>query len=1073
MPLRIYTSNRMEELVRALAWTTGRNPLRSPFEREVIVVQSRGMQRWIAMRLASTFGVWANARYPFPNRFGEEMFEAFGLVNPDPAAFSRKIMAWRIMRLLPSLCAGDPFEPLRGYLTDDPHGLKLFQLADRIADTFEQYTLFRTEMLDEWERPGEGSPGGWQPELWRALVVESAGSHRGRLRKSFMERCSRGDVPEDALPERVAVFGVSYLPPFHLDMLAALARVIEVNFFLLSPTREYWGDIVSRRRMAAMPDAERELRTEGNPLLASLGGRGREFSDLVLEFGELAELHDDLYADPGVDIHLHALQSDMLNLSGTGEDGVTHPFDPSDRSIQVHSCHSPLREVEVLHDNLLELLEKIPGLVPREILVMTPDIETYAPFITTVFGSAADGTPQLPFSIADRRLLDEGEVASSFLKILELYGSRLESGGMFDLLSSSPVRRRFDLDDEELERVRGWIEELMIRWGMDEKDRVRHGLPPYRENSWRAGLERLLLGYAMPDEGVLFEGVLPFDAMEGDAAETLGKFASFVDAVDRFVATVDRPRTLVEWRVFLLATLDGFLASGEGSEREFASVHETIDSLSAIAADSGFDGSVTAKVIITWLRESLEKAEQGLGFMTGGITFCEMLPMRSIPFRVVAMIGMNDSAFPEQDRPAGFDLMAKAPRPGDRSRRADGRYLFLESILSARDILYISYVGQSVRDNGMMPPSVLVTELLDAIRRGFSHAGAEDPADLVVTGHRLQGFHPDYFSPGTGYFSYSAENCRAIDRAASGASASPPFIDGAISPPPEEMSSVTIERLCRFFANPAAFFLEERLGMRSGAPTVPLDDREPFDISGLDAYLLRQELLESLLGGDEPRRLLPLFRSRGLLPPSLHGQRAFDGLLEDVEAFAEKVRQEGCPSGRCEPVPVDLAIGRFRLTGALDRVSSAGQFFYRCASMKERDRIRAWIFHLVLNTLPDEGRPRDTVLVMRDGSCRFRPVEEADLLLGKFLDRYWEGLSMPLSFFPRSSTAWAEAAGKEAGERLDAALAAWETRWEAYPGENDDPAFRRCFGLEAPFGEAFGVIADELLRPMLEHGGAS
>jgi len=302
----------------------------------------------------------------------------------------------------------------------------------------------------------------------------------------------------------MALFGVSYLPAYHLEILGAISNFIEINLFLLSPSREYWADIIPRKRQLLLLPQRRAASSEGNPLLASLGKLGRDFSDLAIAMGELATKEEDLYVDPGHDTLLHSLQSDMLNLLTVDDEGAQRPIHPSDRSIQIHSCHSPMREIEVLHDNLLALLDSGSGIECRDILVMTPDIETYTPYISAVFETSSDPSRTIPYSIADRRLIGEGKIASTFMKLLELPGSRLTVVQLLDLLAAPPVMARFELTDSDIALIRGWLEETMVRWGMDEGDRTSRGLPAYRDNSWMAALERLLLGYAMPDEGEAF-----------------------------------------------------------------------------------------------------------------------------------------------------------------------------------------------------------------------------------------------------------------------------------------------------------------------------------------------------------------------------------------------------------------------------------------------------------------------------------------------------------------------------------------------------------------------------------------
>ena len=345
------------------------------------------------------------------------------------------------------------------YLADDHNGLKRFQLSENIADTFDQYTLYRSEMLGRWEAAVPEHPEeAWQAILWRQLVFGNDGQHRGKLKEIFCRQRDFTAKENKDIPERIALFGISYLPKFHLDILSTVSRVTEVNLFLLSPTREYWGDIISKKASARLSAPERALRSEGNPLLASLGTIGRDFSEMIIDLSDEAFIHEENYIDPGESTLLHALQSDILNLSGTGEEGVKRTLDTLDRSLWIHSCHSPLREIEILHDNILSLLQQDKELSPRDIVVMTPVIETYSPFISSVFGAGGEGAGGLTYSIADRRMMNDGEIAGAVLKVLALYRSRCRASELFDLLASPPVRRRFSLDDDELETIRGWIE---------------------------------------------------------------------------------------------------------------------------------------------------------------------------------------------------------------------------------------------------------------------------------------------------------------------------------------------------------------------------------------------------------------------------------------------------------------------------------------------------------------------------------------------------------------------------------------------------------------------------------------
>ncbi|HEY5975948.1 MAG TPA: exodeoxyribonuclease V subunit gamma, partial [Geobacteraceae bacterium] len=558
--LQIVTSNRLEHLADRLAGQF-RSPLPDPFAKEVIVVQSKGMQRWLAMALATSLGVWANGDFPFPNAFVWRLFRDVLPDLPEQSPFDPAVLCWRLFDLLPGLLERPGFEPLRSYLGGHSEPLKRFQLAEKIADTFDQYTLFRPELLADWEK---GRDDGWQAELWRVLANGAGTPHRGQLLQQFADRLQQPSFDPSMFPARVALFGISYLPQFHLQLLTLLARHADVTLYLLSPCAEYWGDLATARERARLP-VNVDQPDEGNPLLASLGRLGRDFADTVLSMAEEAAVSSEEYREPGDKSILATLQSDILRLRSPLEAG-RQTMAPGDRSLRVHSCHGPLREVEVLHDQLLDYLAADPTLAPRDILVMTPEIGAYAPLIAAVFDGVIDPALRIPYSIADQSIRSQGQVGEVLLALLALPGSRFGVPAVLDILESPPIRRQFGLTDADLATVRSWLEQTGIRWGYDEADRASHGLPPYRENSWQAGLDRLLLGYAMSEEGCgLFAGILPFGAMEGDSAPLLGRLVEFVGRLKTAADDLGRPRPVAAWVTTVRGLLDSFVGSHEAA----------------------------------------------------------------------------------------------------------------------------------------------------------------------------------------------------------------------------------------------------------------------------------------------------------------------------------------------------------------------------------------------------------------------------------------------------------------------------------------------------------------------------
>lgn len=1072
MPLYIYTSNRLEKLAAAFADLTVSVPL-PPLEQETVVLQSGGMARWLNMQLAGRLGVSANMAFPFPNGFVDQVF---GEILPAPALarkLNKSVLHWQVMRVLPELLDRPEFAVLRDYLSQDSD-LKKYQLAGRLADLLDQYLIFRPEMILDWEA---GRGDSWQALLWQELssradcLADTA--NRAQLQASCLEILAKPDPALGSLPSRFSVFGLSTIPPYYLKVFTALAEHLDVHFFFLNPCREYWGDIVSAKgidRLSRGSEASEDLYlTQGNPLLASTGVQGRELLGMLLECNVAGE--QDLFGGPDPDgegsgaTMLGAVQTDILELW----DGSPRPGEDlagDDRSIMVHSCHSPMRELEVLHDQLLAMFEDSPGLEPKDIIVMTPDIESYSPLIGAVFGSrkVVQGRA-LPFSIADRVIRKEGALFGALLNILELVGSRMEISRVVALLERAPVRERFGLSLNDLERLEKWLSAVNIRWGIDGNDRGQWGLPETVENTWRFGLDRLLLGYAMVgDNQHDFGGVLPYDELEGNEVAALGRFLDFTDKLFGYVRQLAAKRTLADWATVLLALFDELLVANDEQEPEREFIIRTLTGLGEVQIDSAFTDAVEFEVIMAELDKAGQTDSLSSGFMAGGITFCEMLPMRAVPFKVVCLLGMNDGAYPRPTTMLAFDLIAAQPQLGDRSRRKDDRYLFLESILSARQCLYLSYVGQSVRDGSFLSPSVLVSELVEYLLRRFTVA-----RERIVTSHPLQPFSPAYFVGREDLFSFSASNLEAA-RMLGQVKHSKMLISEPLPPPPDEFREITVDELSYFFCNPARYFCRKRLGIQLESDVGELAGTENFNLDFLDRYQLGETMLQDRLADKAGRDYFRIARQQGVLPHGSVGVAAFNELVDGVEAVVGKLGDKG-GVGELSTLAGRVEIGPFVVSGQLATSPEAGLIIYRYAKLKPTDLIRGWLQHLLLHRLAPPDWARLTHVVANDKIVTFQPLTDAEDNLAEVLDLYWQGLMSPLRFFPATSRAFAMARRK--GMADAAALAKARKTWMGGSfarAEGDDRYYQLCFRGIDPLDQEFMANGVAFFESLDERG---
>lgn len=1052
--LTLHQSNRLEHLVRRLAELLGR-PVSEPLQADCVVVPHPGMARWLSLELAASVGIAANIEFPLPAVFVWQAFRQLLGEVPELDRYQPKRLAWRIHEQLSSREAAAHPSPLWSYLEAGDE-LRRFQLAQQLALLFDRYLLYRPDWIVAWEQ-GESAVDGdtWQADLWRRLVGVGQ-PHWVNLQQQFFSLPLSGDPT--GLPERVYLFGVPTLSPGYLQILHRLAEVVDLHLFLLNPCAAHWAEIVSPQSQARSElagEAEALYLEVGHPLLATLGRQGRDFFAAINEFDPGSE---ELFEPSARETLLARLQNQMLHLESPNAGAQ------ADESIALHLCHSPMREVEVLYDQLLEMFARDPGLTPSEILVMTPEIDRYAPLIEAVFGEPAD-RPPIPYRISDRSLLQRNPLAGALLQLLDLPGSRYTLGQLLSLLEQPAIQRRFGLQETALEGITRWLIDAGIRWGRDGESKSRFGLPPAVGNTWQAGLRRLLLGYAMPQGSEdLWHGMLPLDAAQGSTADQLGGLLAFCDHLFTLERRLEQSRSVAEWGACLQGLLTETFQPDLESQELLEELRGIIQRLLEEAGEAGFDEAVSLPLIRYRLQALFEEADDR-GFLGGGVTCCALAPMRSLPFRVICLLGMHDEAFPRRQPTLGCDLMGGRFRQGDRSRRMDDRYLFLETLISARERLYISYVGQGQRDNAPLPPAVVVDELWDTLR---GMVGNEALAQMIHP-HPLQPFSPAYFEERPGLFSYSASRREAAMRVARGERDEGPLAPTPL--PPEALvpdGEVTLDRLCDFFINPPRLFATERLHLSLEAAAELPEEREPFELDFYERLDQERSLVEALLRQVPVDTLLQRLQASGRLPHGQAGQLDFRRMLARAEAMVAQLSPLLEGTERTE-TDIKLPLAEGHLRGRLRNLLPAGMLTYTTERFQPYLLLRHWIEHLALNLARPAGIVQETHLLEGRRRGLFRPPADPEGELAALMVLYRAGHTRPLPFYP--ATAWAYMEGLASGGEEQAMVRA-QSKWygSRYQGGDAHKPYNRLLWPDGDcFTPEFAHLAEAVFGPLRAH----
>jgi exodeoxyribonuclease V gamma subunit len=1055
----LHSSNKTENLVAHLCAVIENAPPASPFAKEVFLIQSQGMERWLSQQLASQFKVWGNYEFLFPGKFFSSLAQNIDSRLSDEA-FERNLMLWRIEALLRRL-DGEVFLPLTQYLSGENVALKRYQLAQQLSQIFDQYQMMRPDMLAAWQKGQllyQTTTERWQQALWLQITEQTGNKHRGSLWVDVIAKLN--DAEEGSfspqLPERISVFGLNTMPPLFLSYLQGLSRHCQLHLFLLNPAQDFWADLASKRQRT------NDENFSGHPLLSSLGQQGREFQEMLLDQAQF-DFEPESFEPGEAHTNLQQLQNGILNNRLDGQ------LLQQDNSISIHGCHSRMREVEVLKNQLLQALENDPTLELRDIVVMAPDIQVYEPFISAVFDD-------IQHAIADRSLRLSNHALDAFIRFLDLSQSRFGWQTVLDLLEQPVVYPGFGLSEVDLELIKHWVQDTHVRWGKSAQHKQELGLPELSENTWQAALDRLLMGYAVGSDQDFVAGVLPYRDIEGSSALALGGLCDFMQLLFKAGKELKQAKPLKSWSAQLYYYADQLLSAAEPVERQ--QLNELLAELSAELAAVHND-DVELQVIVSWLKGMVAERKSANGFLRGQLTFCSMLPMRSIPFKVIALLGMNDGEFPKIDRHPTFDLLAHNFRKGDRSRRSDDRYQFLEILLSARQQLIMTYIGQSISHNDAIPPSVVISELLEVLQcegekikpspEGEGAHTSKSAATDLITRHPLQPFSRRYFDGTTNLFSFSEADCETA-KALSGRGGRPVaqtelWWQGTIPSDTEETEVIELSELFSFFRHPQRYFMQRQMDLRFTGMQADAEEREPFSIAKLESYAIYHEWIDEALNGKQPS--VKKLQAQGRWLAGVPGELEFDRQQQVINGFVERIKAKnlGAP---LDDLPVDITVNGYRLVGKLGNLYQRGSLFYRYADLKGKDFVCALLHHLIINRI----EPQQTFLLSADEDLCLLPEHCQPEQLIAWIEIYRLGRKQPDAFFVEPALAYVKqvhklkTSSRASKSALDAAIEQLSRAVE----QPYEPELRRLYGnvadLGLVLGESFELQCQSLLQPV-------
>ena len=1070
MTLHLHTAERTDALADGLADLLV-TPLPDPFAREVVVVPARGVERWLTQRLSHRLGVGA--------RGGDGVCAGVDFVTPhslvsmlldrdaeDPWSPDR--LAWPLLAVIDDVMGTAGFEDLTTHLGGgdpaDDRSARRYAVARRLAGLFSSYAVQRPRLLTEW-REGLDSDGAggsldsdlvWQAALWRRLLDVVDVAPPDVRHAQTVDRLRAGGDHLD-LPPRMSLFGHTRLPETEVSLLTALGELRDVHLWLPQASTVLWDELGGAAREGQVPRSlDTSAAVVGHPLLGSLGRDSRELRRTLGDLSSSASPS----TPPASGTLLGWLQQDLRANHAPGPDERVGRTGHDD-SVQVHACHGSARQVDVLREVLVGLLQDDPTLEPRDILVMVPDIETYAPLISAAFGMAdvageGAGHPghQLRVRLADRSLAATNPLLALAAQLVELVRGRMTASQVLDVAGADPVRARFGLGDEELERITRWVRVSGIRWGYDGQHRGAFGLDGLDANTWVTGLRRVLLGAAMSGlDHRHVSGTVPVDDVSDGDLDLVGRFAELVDRLHTFIASAERATTVTDWTSALSEAVHQLTSTPATEVWQVAQFDREVSRIAAGAGDSGT--TLRQADVRALLQQRLRGRPTRANFRTGTLTVCTMVPMRSVPHRVVCLVGLDDGVFPRVSTVDGDDVLARRPRTGERDLRSEDRQLFLDAIAAATDKLVITYTGHGEHTGAERPPAVPLGELLDTLDR----TAAAPVRDHVLTHHPLQPFDEANFVAGA----LRAAGAFTFDRfALAGASTAreerTPV--GVLVPAPlpavEPVGDVSLADLQDFFAHPVRGFFR-RLRVAKPYDADDVKDAIPITLDALEKWGVGDRIVSNVMAGADPQAAMLAEQLSGTLPPLGLGVGVLTDIVTNARPLVEAAQSVRRGSQRTLDVDIDLGGGR-RLSGTVGDVWGNNVVTVSFSNLGAKHRLAAWINALALGAgLPDENWTVHTIGKHRSGGqvslVGPLPQHDAEQVLRDLVTVYDAGQREPLPLPVKTSLAWAEEHQRvRAGSDGDAdakGRGEWETprfNDSGFPKEDADAWHVRAFG---------------------------
>ncbi|XBC44247.1 MAG: exodeoxyribonuclease V subunit gamma [Buchnera aphidicola (Schlechtendalia peitan)] len=1023
----LYKSYRFDLLLKKACSIFIQNPLHNPLNSEIFVTPNAQIDYWIKIFIANKYLITANINFLKFNTFVWKIFQNFSSHNYSNLEFTRYYLIWKMMNL-------KNIKHFSNFISKSNSKIKLFEILSFLSKTFEQYLIYRPDWIKKWQENSKkqnnthASTNQYEV-LWIELIKYMNSKHQSTWNFSnilfYLENKFKKKLNITQFPPRIFIFENTYLTPYHLIILKQISQLCDIHFFYTTPyqyeeqllskfnkikkcninlTQKNAADLLkTTRKFKIFIQKKINIHNSMN-YIASWGEYGLE-NTVLLNLIQKKQVN--IFNTKETTCLLQKIQKNIIQNNFLKNNNINkinihnekkYKIFKNDKSLAIHVCLTLRREIEVLHDNLLNILNTNHDILFHDILIISKNINIYTPYIYSIFNKI-NGKNYIPFFIlSDTYLENKTTIFKIVIEMLDLPNISLDNEKILNLLSNVFILKKFKIKSKEIIILHKIIQQSCITFEADSTNETYESHINHEYNNLSIGEENIFLGRAMNDINyITWNKNVPYQYLSTKHYKIFGKFVTFSILLKKWKKILSTEKSLKHWKILFEQFLQDFFINDDSEKQEIIFIKKQWNKIIDPGIRENYKGKISIKILKNELLNYNSQKINIHGCFSGKVTFCNGFKLRSIPFKVICILGMHEKFVIQKTSTSNLSLMYQYPRICDPHRPNKYKYLFLETLLSTKKFLLISYYKNSEHTNSIHEQSLIINQLFLYISKNFyiskkynNKCKCQNINKLLL---HIYYFHTnELYSTKNFYHNYKFHSFSQTWFKISQLTRT--YKNNFEKPLPKiQYKHINMFNLISFWKNPIRYFFNQRLHVKLNLITTNNLYQEDYFIKAIDRYWINVDILNFLLYRKSIKKLFLYYKYKGIIPSGNIGKIYWNNQLSLITPLYEKINLQ---KKKLRNKKFCIQTGIHFLYGLLKNINTTGLLRWTPSIIKNTDIISLWLEHLVYCCIYNTG---DSIMFgLKNTNLTFHRLKknQASHLLNKYVSGYIEGMTKPI-----------------------------------------------------------------------------